>query len=96
MEETELKPIEEKVKEQANRYIQYILFELNRFQRHGEIENPNILMSRDVFNVLQARSGRDLYVNYEFQTIFGCKVDVVPGTQKLYVGCNLLEQEVNR
>ena len=93
MNETELKPIEEKVKEQANQYIHRILLEISRFQRHGSIEKPTIVMSRDVFNVLQAGLERALYVNTEFQTICGCKVDIVSGAQKLYVGLNLLEQE---
>lgn len=95
MKDTELKPIKDKVKEQANRYIDHIFVEVARFQRHGSINNPTIIMSKDVFNVLQAGSERALYVNYEFQTICGCKVDIVPGTQKLYVGLNLLEQEAD-
>lgn len=91
MKETELKPIEDKLKEQANHYIDHIFVELSRFQRHGSINKPTIIMSGDVFDVLQAGSERALYVNYEFQTICGCNVDIVSGTQKLYVGLNLLE-----
>lgn len=85
--------IEDRVKRQAEEYIRHILIEINRFQRHREIGTPNIVMSKDVFHVLQAGSERALYVNCEFQTICGCKVDIISGTKKLYVGFNLLEGE---
>lgn len=89
----ENKMIEDIVKEQANEYIQRILIEINRFQVHGETKNPNIVMSKDVFNVLQAESQRALYVNYEYRTVLGCEVDIISGAKKLYVGFNLLEGE---
>jgi hypothetical protein len=50
-------------------------------------------MSKDVFNVLQAGSEGALYINYEYQTVLGCKVDIISGTKKLYVGFNLVEGE---
>lgn len=95
MKETELKTCDdiEKVKEQANHYIDRIFVEIARFHNHDPFNKLTIIMSKDVFNVLQAGSERALYVNTEFQTICGCKVDIVSGTQKLYVGRNLLEQE---
>ena len=89
----EYKSIEDIVKRQANEYIQKILIEINRFQVHGETKTPNIVMSKDVFNVLQAGSERALYVNYEYQTVLGCKVDIISGTKKLYLGFNLVEGE---
>lgn len=85
--------IEERVKKQANHYIDRIFVEIARFASHNSTNKPTIIMSRDVFDVLQAGSERALYINTEFQTICGCKVDIVSGTQKLYVGLNLLEQE---
>lgn len=93
--ETELKPCNdaEEIKKQANRYITHIFIEMGRFQTHNSFQQPTVIMSRDVFDILQAGTERALYVNTKFQTIFGCKVDIVSGTQKLYVGLNLLEQE---
>ena len=87
------KRIEDIVKKQANEYIQRILIEIHRFQVHGETKTPNIVMSKDVLNVLQAGSERALYVNYEYQTVLGCKVDIISGNKKLYVGFNLVEGE---
>ncbi|MBO7230097.1 MAG: hypothetical protein J6V20_01620 [Bacteroidaceae bacterium] len=85
--------IEDIVKKQANDYIQRILIEINRFQVHGETKTPNIVMSKDVFNVLQAGLEGALYVNYEYRTVCGCEVDIISGNKKLYVGFNLLEGE---
>ena len=89
----EYKSIEDIVKRQANDYIHRILIEIDRFQVHGETKTPNVVMSKDVFNVLQAGSEGALYVNYEYQTVLGCKVDIVSGSKKLYVGFNLVEGE---
>ena len=96
MKEAELNLTDDKVKEQANHYIDRIFVELSRFQRHGAIEMPTIIMSMDVFDVLQAGKKSGLNINCVFQTICGCKVDIISGTKKLYVGLNLLEQESNR
>lgn len=85
--------IDDSVKKQANDYIQRILIEINRFQVHGETKTPNIVMSKDVFHVLQVGSERAFYVNYEYQTVLGCKVDIISGNKKLYVGFNLVEGE---
>ena len=95
MKETELKPCpnNEEIQKQANRYLMHIFVEMDRFQTHNSFHHPTVIMSRDIFNILMAGTERVLYVNDEFQTICGCKVDVVSGTQKLYVGLNLLEQE---
>lgn len=86
-----IEQIEERVKKQANHYIDRILVEIAHFASHNSTNKPTIIMSRDVFNILQAGSERLLYVNYEYHTICGCKVDVISGTKKLYVGLNLLE-----
>lgn len=95
MNKTELKPCpnNEEIQKQANLYLTHIFVEMGRFQTHNSFHNPTVIMSRDIFNILVAGTERVLYVNDEFQTICGCKVDVVSGTQKLYVGLNLLEQE---
>lgn len=83
---------EKQIEEMAKHYIDRIFVEISRFERKGEIEKPTIIMSRDVFQILQASCvcERNLFVNHEYQTICGCKVDIVSGTQKLYVGLNLI------
>ena len=79
----------EKIKEQANQYINRILIEANRFQTYNSPQEPTVIMSRDVFDILRAGTERALCVSHEVHTICGLKVDVVSGTQKLYVGLNL-------
>ena len=93
MKETELTPIEDELKERAKQYLCRIVIETNRFQTFGTRHRPTVIMSKDVFDVLQTVSVSCRYIDYEDQTVCGCEVDFVSGTNKLYVGLNLLEQE---
>lgn len=97
MKETELKPcpITEEIKEQADLYISEIMIELCHFQTHASFQNPTIIMSRDVLDVLEAGTERPYYVDHQFQTICGCEVELVSGIQKLYVAPNLLNRRAD-
>lgn len=81
---------ETELRNQANQYIQQIIIGVSFFERSGKLTTPTVFMSIDVFDVLQAGTERALYVNQEFQTVCGCKVELVSGTGKLYIGFNLL------
>jgi hypothetical protein len=78
------------IKEKANQYIHSILLASTFFERHGNPTTPTVFMSRDVFEILQAAEERLLYVNYEYHTICGYEIELVNGTEKLYVGFSLL------
>lgn len=93
MKEIELKPCGdiEKLKEQANHYIDRIFVGSSGFQRHEQITQPIVFMSRDVFNVLMAGTETALCVSRKFCTICGCKVEIINGTEKLYIGYDLLQ-----
>ena len=95
MKETELKPYSdyEKIRKQADQYIEMILIGASRFERHGQNITPTVFMSNDVFAILASASDRALYVNREYYTICGYKVEAVMGTNKLYIGCDLLGKE---
>jgi hypothetical protein len=64
--------------------------------RHGETGKIVVILSRDVFALLQKYAIGTNDINYEYQTICGCEVQLVFGTEQLYVSTNLLEQEGNR
>lgn len=64
--------------------------------RHGETGKLVVILSRDVFALLQKYAIVTNAINYEYQTICGCNVKIVDGTEQLYVSTNLLEQESNR
>lgn len=64
--------------------------------RHGETGKLVVILSRDVFAHLQEYAIVTNAINYVYQTICGCKVKFVDGTEQLYVSTNLLEQEGNR
>lgn len=60
--------------------------------RHGETGELVVILSRDVFAHLQEYAiGRNA-INYVYQTICGCKVKFVDGTEQLYVSTNLLNR----
>ena len=92
MKETELKPYDdyEKIKKQADQYIEHIFLGTAFYEHHGQTTKPTIFMSNDILAVLVRGSERAVCVNHQFQTVCGCKVEIVPGTEKLYIGFNLL------
>lgn len=60
--------------------------------RHGETGELVVILSRDVFALLQKYAIVTNAINYECQTICGCNVKFVDGTQQLYVSANLLNR----
>ena len=60
--------------------------------RHGETGELVVILSRDVFALLQTYTTITNAINYEYQTICGCNVKFVDGTDQLYVSTNLLNR----
>lgn len=61
-----------------------------RWWRSGETIPLIVFVSRDVFAKLQNYSSK--FINYQYQTICGCKVKIIDGENQLYVGLDLLEE----
>ena len=60
--------------------------------RHGETGDLVVILSRDVFTLLQIYATGTNTINYEHQTICGCNVKFVDGTEQLYVSTNLFNR----
>ena len=92
MKDIKLKPYDdyEEIKKQADQYIERILFGAAMFENYGMGARMVVFMSCDVLSVLARGSDRAIYVNREYQTVCGHRVEMVMGTGKLYLGLDLI------
>lgn len=95
MKETELKPYDdnEKIKVQANNYIERILLGTSFYERHGQSGEPTVFMSMDIMAIIARGSERALIQNASplgAITVCGYNVKTVMEKNVLSVGFDLL------
>lgn len=75
--------------ERANRYIERIVFGTLLFERHGEIRKPTVFLSKDVLFAITMYALHSHYIDSVKQTVCGCPIEIIGGSERLYMGYDL-------